>query len=1047
VSSLNNNHMPDGSDAAGGRGYWRSLEHLAESPQVLEQLQQEFAGYDPQAVLAMSRRGCLKLMAASLALAGLTLSGCRRWPERRIHPHGEQPEGTMPGVSQYYATQTELAGVANGILARSFDGRPIKIEGNALHPGSLAAADARAQASVLSLYDPDRSRTPVRRILSAEGKASRQPRTWEDFEAFARPHFAALRQQDGRGLAILSSANSSPTLFRLKQSLMQSCPGVRWHCWEPVHRDHEIDGARLAFGRALRPQFHLDRANIIAVFDADLLGLHPNHQRHAHDWAIGRRSADRGVMNRLYAAEANHLLTGSVADRRLARRPTDVSKIVLALAVRLGLVGEAHEPALDGVEHEWVIQLAGDLERHRGSSLLAAGPSQPPHVHALVHALNHFLGNIGRTIDLTEEPLADGPGCIESIKSLSNALKAGEVRTLLILGGNPIYDAPADAPLDLSRTDLTTVHLSDYFNETSDHCTWHLPQACALECWGDGRGWDGTYSVQQPLILPLFNGRSGIELLAMLLDEPADGEQLVRSTARQLGVQDEKSWRKLLHDGVLEASAWPPQAVTPRLPQWPGGSEDTSDGLELLFVPDSKVYDGRFANNGWLQELPDPMTKLTWDNAALISKADADRLGIVTGEMVEVASGQAAQRRLEIVAYIMPGLAEGTVVLPLGYGRTMAGHVGNGIGFDTYRLRSCGSSYIGTGASVQPLRRRYRLAMTQDHHLIDAIGMWGREKRTGRKGQSGYLVREAELDEYRQDRHIFHRGSHATGTGQLFQSPQFTTPHAWGMAIDMNSCTGCSACVVACQAENNVPIVGKDQVANKREMHWLRIDRYFKGPVEDPDTVHMPMACGHCETAPCEQVCPVAATVHDTEGLNVMVYNRCIGTRYCSNNCPYKVRRFNYFDFHATDPRGRPKPWLDIPDTQQHNAIEEIRQMLFNPDVTVRMRGVMEKCTYCTHRIQEARIAAKNACSRGDRESELIQDGEVTPACAGACPTQAIVFGDLNDPQSRVSQLRNSHRNYEILGELNLRARTHYLAKVRNTTAGDKAETLAMQDG
>ncbi|MBK9119396.1 MAG: TAT-variant-translocated molybdopterin oxidoreductase [Phycisphaerales bacterium] len=1030
---------------AAAQTYWRSLAEHFGTAGPLTALQAEFPGYDPRAVRGLPRRGFLKLMAASLALGAL---GCRRWPERDLVPFSRRPEGHRPGVAEYYATLSTRSGVATGIVVKSVDGRPIKIEGNALHPFSGGAADVFAQATVLSLYDPDRSRTPIQRLPTQNGRDTRTvARTWKDFDSFARVHFDALRQQGGRAFAVLAEPTASPTVLRLKAEFLRLFPAARWYTWEPLHRDFEIEGTRLAFGRPLRPQYHLDRAAVVACFGADLLGSHPAHQRHARDWAQQRRSADRGRMSRLYMIEPHYSITGSVADVRLPVRPARVGEMLRAVASRLGVPGHVPIP-LSEAEAQFVDRLCTDLQAQRGAALLAVGPCQPPHVHARAHAVNCALDACGQTLTFTPEPLGDEPGCVAGLESLAEALPRGDVQTLLILGGNPMYDAPADLALNLSgrvARDITRIHLSPYHNETSAQCRWHLPMAHELECWGDGRAWDGTYGVQQPLILPLFEGRSTAELLTLLVADPCQtGRDLVRATCRELLPTDdyESAWQTLLHNGVLAGSVWP--SVTPpapAIPPWPEPVIEPAHGFEALFVPDTKLYDGRFANSGWLQELPDPLTKLTWDNAVLISKADADAAHVRTGDLVtlERAAGNGHRTRLEIAALIAPGLASGTLVLPLGYGRTMAGRIGNGVGFDTYALRTSSASYIAAGMVLSRTRRRHRLAMTQEHHLIDAVGMWGREKRIGKQGSSGYLIHEAPLDEYRADRNLFRRNTHGGAALPLFNPPHaFNEPHAWGMAIDLNTCTGCGACAVACQAENNVPIVGRQQVANRREMHWLRIDRYFKGPVENPDVVHVPLACAHCETAPCEQVCPVAATVHDTEGLNVMVYNRCVGTRYCSNNCPFKVRRFNYFDYHATDPRGRPQPWLNIPDAQQRGAIDEISRSRFNPAVTVRMRGVMEKCTYCSHRIQEARVRAKTEWAAGRRASERVLDGEVQPACAAACPTGAIVFGDLNDPESRVSKLRAAHRAYAMLDDLGLRARTQYLAKIRNPASTAK---------
>lgn len=1010
------------------QAYWRSLAEREGSPAVLASLAHEFPEPDPAELTGMPRRDFLRMMSLALAAAGLGLTGCRRWPEKEVRPQASQPEGRVPGVAEFYATMYELGGAATGILAKSFEGRPIKIEGNALHPFSLGAADAFAQASLLELYDPDRTRQPLEHVPGSTD-ADPLPRPWEDFARFARSHFAPLRAANGKGLAVLSRPTCSPTVRRLREEFLKALPRATWHTYEPLHRDHEIAGAKLAFNQALRPQYHLEQARVIACFDADLLGLHPAHQRYARDWATGRATGDQGKMNRLYAVESAFSVTGSIADERLAARCSRVPYLLAALATKLGL-GGLPPIRLDAHEEKWLSMLAIDLQASRTASMVTVGPAQPATAHALAHGINAALGNIGRTVAFTVEPLGDEPGCVDSITHLATALRAGRVATLLILDGNPLYDAPADLNFDPSRA--MSIHLSAYHNETSARCRWQLPLAHFLECWGDGRAWDGTYSVQQPLILPLFDGKSPAELLALVLGQAEGGLELVQKTARDLiGSDFQRTWERLLHDGVLAGSAWPAVAVgTPNPPSPMPLSPSSPAGLEIVFVADASVYDGRFGENGWLHEMPDPLTKLTWDNAALIAKSDADALGLVTGQVVRIDRADAAAA-IEIPAYVMPGQAPGTIALTLGYGRTRGGRVGCNVGSNVYPLRSAKSSYLAGGARVTATGRTAVLALTQEHQLIDAIGMWGRDERVGAKRESGELIHDIPLPQF-----VEHPSGHnheAHDRRQLFDPPsRFNQSHAWGMAIDLNKCIGCSACVVACQVENNIPIVGKEQVAKKREMHWLRIDRYFKGPVESPDVVHAPMACSHCENAPCEQVCPVAATMHDAEGLNTMVYNRCIGTRYCSNNCPFKVRRFNYLDYQSSDPRGPAKPYLGMPDQQQNQQVDPIKRMVFNPDVTVRMRGVMEKCTYCTQRLQSAKIRAKVEHAQGLRPDAHVQDHEVVTACQGACPTQAIVFGNLNDPKGAVAQAHHNARAYEMLAVLNLRTRTHYLAKLRN---------------
>jgi len=1009
VSSLNQNLK--------GREYWQSLQQLAESPELNDRLGHEFTGYDPDSLLSMSRRGFMKIMGASMALAGLTLTGCRRWPEQHLRPFTQQPEGFKPGEAVHYASIFTLGGVSSGLLVRSYDGRPIKIEGNPLHGESLGATSGFAQASVLNLYDPDRSRYPIQ--LDG-GKAAR--RSWAEFDLALNNHLSTATN-----IAVLSQAQNSPTFDRVAQAVKAKFPAATFHTWEPINRDNEIAGLQAATGQALRVDYSLEAASIIASFDEDLLGTHPAKLRYARGWGKGRRP-ENGPMNRLYAVEAHHSVTGSSADHRLPAKPSRIAYLLAVVAHRLGV---ASDPGiqLSELEGKIIDALVADLQANAGKSVVAVGAAQPAWAHALALAINHKLGNIGKTVTLYPE--AQQPAGA-SLASLIERLNAGQVDTLVILDGNPVYDAPHAFAAAVAKAKVS-IHLSLDVNETSKAVTWHLPLAHALECWGDGRSYTGTPAIQQPLILPLFDGRSPIELLAQIAGLPStSGYDLVRDTFRSVlsaSQNFEKAWRQVLHDGVVEGLAYTPVAITavntPAIPAY-----SASQNFELQFVADASTYDGRYANNGWLQEAPDPMTNLTWDNAALISKATADKLGVGNVGFIEISTP--AGDKLKLASLILPGVAADTIILPLGYGRTACGKVGQGVGFNTYLLRRDGQSII-TGASVARTAGSYKLALTTEHHLIDTIGISIREERVGKGGEAGLLVREATEAEYKKNKNVFRYDQSQGVTFQLYQAPhQFNDPHAWGMAIDMSACTGCNACVIACQAENNVPIVGKTEVLNNREMHWLRIDRYFKGDVENPDVVHMPMACVHCENAPCEQVCPVAATVHDAEGLNTMVYNRCIGTRYCSNNCPYKVRVFNYFDFHSKDPRGHYVPYLNIPDTQQENQVDKIKRMVFNPDVSVRMRGVMEKCTFCSHRIQDAKIHAKVQHAQGKRESDLVQDGEIVTACEASCSTGAIVFGNLNDPNSRVSRLHANSRAYRTLEVLNTRPRTLHMGIVRN---------------
>ncbi len=1017
--------MPSMKHKKNGPTYWRSLDELARTPEFQEAVAREFPGEDWDRLPPATRRQFLKVMGASLAMAGLT--ACR-WPREEIVPFAHRPEGRTPGVPEHFATSMELGGVALGMLVTSFDGRPIKAEGNHLHPDSLGALTAVAQADVLQLYDPDRSR---RLLLRNSGQQF--VKGWSDFEEAVAEHFSG----DGTGVAVLADASSSPTRAMLRDRFLEAHPQARWHEYEPLSLDHEREGTRLVFGSALRVHPRLDIAKVVACFDADPLFDHPTALSLARDFASARHP-ETGNGARLYAAESTFSLTGVRADHRVAVPAAGVPALLAHVAHLLvaeyhidlppaaaGYAGASGGPLRDR-ERRFAATLAADLASHRGSSVILVGPRQEPAVHAFAAVLNEVLGATGSTVIYTSDPDPDRPTHMASITELAAAIGSGAVRTLLILGGNPVYNAPSDLRFgDLMAKVPVSIHLSLYDDETSRRCTWHLPKSHGLESWSDGRAWDGTLTMGQPLIQPLYDGRSSIEVLAAVLGlEIKSGYDLVRERFRNESTDSdsdfEGAWLRALHDGVIAGTGREP--VTPSLE--PGRlavavdqlralldhSPPSSDRTEVVLARDSKIWDGRFANNGWLQELPDALTKVTWDNPLLISPATARDLGISDGEVVEVeASGTA----IEIPACVLPGQAYGSVTISLGYGRTAAGQVGDGVGVNAYTLRTADSPHVVIGARIRGTGRHYNLATTQDHFAIDTLGFRERNRRIGD------LVREASLDAYLANPEIFHEHEHHPPLVSLWKDREYEGEQ-WGMAIDLNACIGCNACIVACQAENNIPIVGREQVLNQREMQWIRVDRYFKTEpgvapeeVEDAEVAFQPMTCVQCENAPCEQVCPVAATQHTTDGLNAMVYNRCVGTRYCSNNCPFKVRRFNFFNYHK-----------DLADTTM---------MQFNPEVTVRSRGVMEKCTFCIQRIEAVRIAARN-------DNRPVTDGEIVPACAQTCPTRAITFGNLNDPESEVSNLREEKRSYATLAELNIRPRAHYLGRLINRADGDSAD-------
>ncbi len=991
------------------RHYWRSLDELADTPEFRSMVEREFPEQASELNDPVTRRHFLKLMGASLAFAGLT--SCR-WPKEKIAPYAHRPESRTPGVPEHYATAMEINGIASGLLVKSFDGRPIKIEGNPSHPINKGTAGVLDQASVLQLYDPDRSRGIVR---YDQGKEITQ--NWDTFSSFAQNHFSRLKKQSGKGLYVLSESSSSPSFQDMCKRFKQTFPHAKWFEYEPISNDNERVGTKLLFGKPARPQLQLDKAKVIFLFDADLFASHPAFIKYARDFAKGRRPNEEW-MNRLYVIESGYSTTGAMADHRLPLRASQTETFICALAAELVINQKFSLPAefqfLDktlskfqnhSFPQKWIKALAKDLVQNKGQCVLAAGWNQSSTVHAVMHCLNVLLRNVGETIHFTEE--IDRPLHSESIRSLNEEIKAGKVDSLLILGGNPVYNSPVDLEFGKQLSVVpNSIHLSLYRNETTKTCSWHVPRAHYLETWGDARAYEGTVCTIQPLIEPLYGGKSFIEFLAIIMDEePKSGYEITRRTFRNLfgSTNFEASWQKALHDGILSDRSFETtrpviqnNEIESLLAQITLPTEnDERPPLEIVFKQDSCVYDGRFANNGWLQELPDFMTKIAWGNAAIISQETADAYGIQNEELITL---KHEGRELQIPVYVMPGHASHSITLPLGYGRTSAGTVGNGLGSNTYLLRTIQAMNFVYGVELTATGQQYKLASTQNHHAIDTVGMEAKQHRLGE------LVREADLKEYREHPNFAEHRVHAPEFKPLWEVHQYEG-HKWGMAIDLNSCIGCNACVAACQAENNIPIVGKEQVSNGREMHWIRIDRYFKGEESNPQVSHQPVACVHCENAPCEQVCPVAATVHSHEGLNLMVYNRCVGTRYCSNNCPYKVRRFNFFNYRT--------------------GLSETEKMAYNPEVTVRSRGVMEKCTYCVQRIEAVKIKAKN-------ERRPIEDGEIVPACAQTCPTQAIVFGDLNDKDSQISQLHENNRAYGMLAELNTKPRTEHLARVRN---------------
>jgi MoCo/4Fe-4S cofactor protein with predicted Tat translocation signal len=1044
---------------ANGPRYWRSLDELANTPGFREQMAREFPE-GASSIEGVDRRQFVKIMAASFALGGVGLAGCRR-PEKNILPYGKAVEYTIPGLPLYYATAMPLRKHAEPLLAETHQGRPTKLEGNPSYKRQGGGTSLLAQAAVLDLYDVDRV-TEHRKGGNVLSDAQ-----VNDLLANISRTYAG----SGEGLAFLADESASPTRARLVAALRRRFPRAIWAEYEPVQDEAPLAAAQAAFGANVKPLYRFANAKRILTLDADIFHAEAGCQFYGRDFANGRRvKKPTDPMNRLYAVESNFTLTGSMADHRLRLASSHVLAFTAALANQiLGTSDYASLAQGLQVDAKWITECAKDLVENRGASVVVAGAHQPAAVHVLAHAINAALGAVGATVDYVT---VDAPTA-STIQALATAIKAGSVKTLVILNGNPAYNAPADLEFGaLLKSVPDVIRYGYHFDETAALAGTVLAGTHFLESWGDARTVDGVIVPIQPMIQPLFGGLMEVELLARLAgEETPDAYAQVFTTIGTITGGDKKAFEKFLHDGLLEGSGYRVANVTfnagraaELLRNTPAPAALSKDNLEVVFATDHKVDDGRFANNGWLQECPDPITKISWDNAILISPRLAKEIGVYpTGSNPQVARVENAEftqgkenayvaeievngRKVRGPLHIQPGLANYTIVLPLGYGRTTVGRVGNGAGFNAYAVRTSQAMGFVAGVKLTKTGERQKLANTQEH--------WSMEGRD--------IVREANYDEFTQSPNFvagIGMESHtppnygkdakqpapflATATprgNSLYEHPNFDGIHQWGMSIDLNVCLGCNACVIACQAENNIPIVGKDQVMRGREMHWIRLDRYYsdgkadaaafggegnKEIPEDPQAVVQPMTCQHCETAPCETVCPVNATVHDEEGLNVMAYNRCIGTRYCANNCPYKVRRFNYFDYNkrATDalymgPLGHQK---DVP---------ELVKMVKNPDVSVRMRGVMEKCTYCVQRISQAKIAQKRkAGATGDVE---IPDGSFTVACAQACPVEAIAFGNIKDPNSKVSQLKAQERDYAVLGYLNVRPRTTYLGKLRN---------------
>jgi molybdopterin-containing oxidoreductase family iron-sulfur binding subunit len=1142
-----------------GRKYWRGLEDAADAPEFRDWLEKELPT-DASRLLESSRRSFLKLMGASVALAGAaTLPGCRR-PDHKIYPYSRAvPEDVVPGKSVYFATSIALPGGAvEGLLVETHEGRPTKIEGNPLHAGNNGKSSAQAQASILSLYDPDRLKDPRYTKLSKE--ESERPRSWEDFAAWSTQHFAGVKDKQGAGLAFVVDKKRSPSRDAMRARVRAAYPKAVWVAYDPTQCDEVVRGSEIAFDQPMREVLHLDKADVIVSFDRDFLGDDAAAIRNTRGFAAKRSpKTTTDGMNRLYVVESSLTITGAKSDHRLAVAPGLIPLVVAALVTKLAESGPTRAAAAElaaqmpgalgamGSEAtKFVEELAKDLlkDEHGGSRsgkvVVLAGPSQPAAVHAICHAINAAIGAVGSTVHYRPMGEDEASSGVAGLRRITDALNAGQIDTLVCVGVNPAYDAPGDLRFaEAMGKAAERITLAADHDETIDLSTWQLPMAHALESWGDLESVEGVFSPVQPMIAPLYGAKSELEVLALICGDTldkADGYEIVRSTWRKgapegKGSGDfEKTWRRALNDGVAGAHAKPAQPgvsserVASALAAWKL-SRPSDEKFDVVFGM-GPTGDGRFSNNAWLNELPDPITKVVWDNVALVSESTAKKFGLDQdietdkkryAKVIEVSVGG---QTIRAAAWTIPGIPDNTVALRLGYGRTKVGRVGEGTGHNVYPISGVGGSSRRFASGAKVVRategeRGYQIVTTQHHGSMEGraivrevdlpawrkfgdehdknLDSYGNARNLGFAERLGELSHTpANINAYVNPQRGHKDGGPATGTqaengSASFQygskdtdgnsrPVDFARRPQWGMAIDLGSCTGCSACTIACQAENNIPVVGKIEVNKGREMHWIRVDRYFAGDsftgMTAKTVFFQPVACVHCENAPCETVCPVNATVHGAEGINYMVYNRCIGTRYCANNCPYKVRRFNFFDYGVKKVNGDyigketmesvgvgPKNVNLIP-PRLRERLDEITKLGMNPNVTIRSRGVMEKCNYCIQRINEARIEIKLKNLPGDREQ--IPDGFFQSACQQACPADAITFGDISDTQekypepggatrtgSRVYNLRENARSYMLLGYLNTRPRTTHLAGIRNPNLAliaDDKERLELHD-
>jgi MoCo/4Fe-4S cofactor protein with predicted Tat translocation signal len=986
-----------------GKTYWRSVDELADTPAFREMVEREFPAQAAEWIDPVSRRGFLKVMSASLALAGL--SGCTKQPDEPIYPYVKEPEDLVLGRPVYFATAMPFNTGAVPLLVKTDAYRPIKVDGNPEHPVNRGSSDPLSQGSLLDLYDPDRSQRVINRG---------EVREFAAFLAVFRAMLSDKKASGGAGLYILSDTVTSPSLAAQWKAAQQSFPNAKWVQWDPVNRDSAYSASKTAFGDYYDAQYRLQGADVIVSLDADFLSgiTHPGFLRLAADYASRRKLLDPSIsMNRLYAVESAPTTTGFKAEHRLALKPSEIAPFAAALAAAVGAGGGSAQPP-SGPAGKFLSAIAADLKASAGKCVVIPGEQQTPAVHLAAIAINQALGNVGKTVVYTEtvNPMPSVQG--QDLVSLVGDMQAGKVDWLVILNANPVYTAPVDLHFEEALDKVkVSAHLGSHLNETGLVTEWHINGAHYLESWSDTRAYDGTATVIQPMIDPLYGGKTAHDVIQSMLDQPdLTPYDVVRKTWQgSLGAGDaEHAWRKILHDGMVGGTAFEAKTVSAKIGDLQATPPNAADGtVEVIFRPDPNVYDGRYANVGWLQEIPKPVTNMSWDNAALMSYRTLSKFKLAEQDVIAIESNG---NTVLAPVLAVPGHPDDAVTVYLGYLRPHGGRVAGGLGFNAYSIRTSTALLFAPGATIKNTGKTYEFAVTKSHYtdhrsLMAGGDGSGTHSLEGNEALTRGIVRYATLEEFKENPNFAHEEEDPEPDTSLFANWRYDK-NAWGMAVDMNSCVGCNACVVSCYAENNIAVVGRHNTMTGRMMQWLRIDTYFEGDLDAPKAHFQPMTCQHCENAPCEQVCPVGATVHSPEGLNLMVYNRCVGTRYCSNNCPYKVRRFNFLLFSDWD--------------------TESLKLMRNPDVTVRSRGVMEKCTYCLQRISAAKIAA-------DKQNRDIRDGEIVTACQQACPTGAIVFGNINDKASKVAKLKAQQRNYGVLADLNTRPRTTYIAEVFNT--------------